>query len=63
MAYPLMLYRGGCDPDDYLIVEDEAQEAEAVKDGYARLDLDALKAGKKPEPVKRGPGRPRKVQP
>lgn len=60
--YPLMLYRGGCDADDYVIVDDAAAEAEAVKEGYARLDLEALKAGKKPEP-KRGPGRPRKVQP
>ena len=62
MAYPLMLYRDGVNLDDYCIVANEQEQAEAEKDGFARLDLEAAKRGPV-EPVKRGPGRPRKVQP
>jgi len=74
MAYPLMLYRDGWRADDHVTVNDEAEEAAA--EGYQRLDMAALKNGgplvpagapvaapEPAEPVKRGPGRPRKVQP
>jgi hypothetical protein len=36
--YPLMLYRGGCDAEDYVTVESDQEEAEAMKGGYARLE-------------------------
>lgn len=61
MAYPLMLYRGGCDVDDYMPVNDEQEEAEAVKEGYARLDLAAVKAGKKAEKRRGRPPKNREV--
>lgn len=66
--YPLMLYRGGVALDDHKTVHDEAEQAAAEADGYARLDMAAVK-GSAPavtaeaaEPVKRGPGRPKKAQ-
>ena len=64
MAYPLMLYRDGWRVDDHVTVNDEAEEAAA--EGYQRLDMAAVKNGgpmADSEPVRRGPGRPRKVQP
>lgn len=67
MGYPLMLYRGGVNLADHVIVADEAAEQGALADGYARLDMAAVK-GEQPaeapavaEPVKRGPCRPKKV--
>lgn len=70
--YPLMLYRGGVTLDDHTIVNDEAEQAAAEADGFARLDMAAVKGWAVPavpavpaelaEPVKRGPGRPKKAQ-
>jgi hypothetical protein len=73
--FPLMLYRDGVKLDDYVIVNDEAEQAAQEADGYARLDMAAVKGWARPaepvavqaeqpapvEPVKRGPGRPKKV--
>jgi hypothetical protein len=70
-----MLYRSGVKLDDYVIVNDEAEQAAREAEGYARLDMAAVKGWAKPadpavaqpeqpspvEPVKRGPGRPKKV--
>lgn len=82
MGYPLMMYRGGVKLDDHRIVSNELQQVEAEKDGFALLDMAAVKGSESPrampdkvgafiaavvagaradEPVKRGPGRPRKV--
>jgi len=74
MGYPLMLYRDGTALDDHIIVSGEAEQASAERDGYKRLNLSALKGTVAyvappppppvvPTPTKRGPGRPRKVQP
>jgi hypothetical protein len=65
MGYPLMLYRGGVNLEDYVIVPDEAAEKDALADGYERINYAAVKGlepAKPAEPVKRGPGRPKKVQ-
>lgn len=74
MGYPLMLYRDGTVLDDHVIVANEAEQASAEQSGFARLNLSALKGtiaytepvpepAPIPTPTKRGPGRPRKVQP
>lgn len=59
--FPLMLYLDGVKLDQYRVVNDEAEQAQAETEGYQRLNLAAAK-GLEPEasPVKRGPGRPRK---
>ena len=66
--YPLMLYRGGVTLTDHCTVNDEAEQAAAEAEGYALLNMAAVKGWDVPavppvpdEPVKRGPGRPRKA--
>ena len=61
MGYPLMLYRDSVSLEDHVIVADEAEEKAATESGYARLNQAALKGEQPDAPVKRGPGRPRKV--
>lgn len=64
MAYPLMMYRDGVNLEDHCVVANEQEQAEAEKDGFALLDMAAVKSGPAvppAEPVKRGPGRPRKA--
>lgn len=61
--YPLMLYRGGVTLTDHCTVNDEAEQAAAEAEGYALLNMAAVKGvpAVPDEPVKRGPGRPRKA--
>ena len=71
MSYPKYLYRGGWEPLDALLVHSEVDEAEARSNGYGDAPHDVQEQGqataeevKQAEPpAKRGPGRPRKVQP
>lgn len=57
--YPMSLYMNGDVEAEHVIVQDEAQEAEMRAEGF-RMGWESQE--KAPEPVKRGPGRPRKEQ-
>lgn len=57
--FPKALTRG----DDFRVVADKAEEAEARAEGFRFWsDAEAPAADAAEEPVKRGPGRPRKTE-
>lgn len=54
--YPRHVHKAG---GDFLVVEDDTQKAAALADGWSLVPV--LTAPEPPEPVKRGPGRPKKL--
>lgn len=55
--FPKLLYKGGFIGAEYVIVQNEAEEADAEGYEVANLEL----AEESQEPAKRKPGRPKKV--
>jgi hypothetical protein len=59
MGFPLMVYRGGRKLDEWLIVANEQEQADAADGGYLPLDMRAFMAAKgvfeEPEPEKPQP--------